>query len=93
MDFDVHHGNGTYDVFERDPDVLVIDIHEETAVYVDYPSSEKDQGKGPGTGATINIPLPSKKSGLHHRYDDSSIPHSSDERAWRPVALAQPRNT
>ena len=59
VDFDVHHGNGTYDVFSDDENVLFIDMHESTAVYVEYPSGTKDVGVGPGYGATINIPLPS----------------------------------
>lgn len=28
VDFDVHHGNGTQDIFYKDPSVLYIDIHE-----------------------------------------------------------------
>ncbi len=28
FDWDVHHGNGTQDVFERDPDVLFISTHQ-----------------------------------------------------------------
>ena len=28
LDWDVHHGNGTNDIFHRDPDVLYVSIHE-----------------------------------------------------------------
>ncbi|KAI7843899.1 hypothetical protein COHA_002443 [Chlorella ohadii] len=55
-DFDVHHGNGTQDAFEDDPDVLFISSHQSGA----YPMTGKvgEVGTGAGEGATINIPLP-----------------------------------
>jgi len=28
LDFDVHHGNGTQDIFYEDPSVLFIDMHQ-----------------------------------------------------------------
>ena len=56
VDFDVHHGNGTQDAFYNDPSVLFVDMHEDGV----WPGSgkAKETGTGPGTGATINIPLP-----------------------------------
>ena len=56
VDFDVHHGNGTQDIFWEDPRVLYISLHQ----FPWYPGTgELDEvGAGPGTGSTINIPLP-----------------------------------
>ncbi|KAK9805350.1 hypothetical protein WJX73_004940 [Symbiochloris irregularis] len=56
LDFDVHCGNGTVDIFAQDPDVLVIDMHETDV----WPHTGRiDQtGEGKGRGATIDIPLP-----------------------------------
>lgn len=56
FDFDVHHGNGTQDVFEKDPDVLFISTHQSG----NYPGTGKAEevGVGDGEGATINVPLP-----------------------------------
>ncbi|KAL4457493.1 hypothetical protein ABPG75_012358 [Micractinium tetrahymenae] len=56
FDWDVHHGNGTQDVFESDPDVLFISTHQANA----YPGTGKaaEVGVGDGEGATINVPLP-----------------------------------
>ncbi len=56
VDFDVHHGNGTQDVFYADPEVLFISSHE----YPLYPGTGamEDIGAGKGKGTTINIPLP-----------------------------------
>jgi len=55
-DFDVHHGNGTQAIFDRNPALLYISTHQSGI----YPGSGAvdDVGNGPGTGATINIPLP-----------------------------------
>jgi acetoin utilization deacetylase AcuC-like enzyme len=56
FDYDVHHGNGTNDIFHDDPDVLFVSTHEDGS----YPGTGKmsDIGEGDGEGATINIPLP-----------------------------------
>ena len=56
IDFDVHHGNGTQEIFEQDPSVLYISTHQAGI----YPGSGSwnDAGSGAGYGSTINIPLP-----------------------------------
>lgn len=56
-DFDVHHGNGTQDVFEHDPEVLYLSTHQNGI----YPGSGAlhDTGDGPGLGSVVNLPLPS----------------------------------
>ena len=61
-DFDVHHGNGTNDVFLDDPSVLFISSHQAGS----YPGTGKvtEAGMGDGEGATINVPLPGKPSVL-----------------------------
>lgn len=55
VDFDVHHGNGTQEVFFDDPNVLYFSIHE----YPFYPGSGDfgEIGAGRGTGTTVNVPL------------------------------------
>jgi acetoin utilization deacetylase AcuC-like enzyme len=55
VDYDVHHGNGTQDVFYDDPDVLYVSTHQ----YPHYPGTGAltDIGEGAGRGATINMPL------------------------------------
>ena len=56
IDFDVHHGNGTQDVFYRDPRVLYVSSH----AYPFYPGTGAlaEIGDGPGRGFTVNLPLP-----------------------------------
>ncbi|MDW7739513.1 MAG: histone deacetylase [Bacillota bacterium] len=56
MDWDVHHGNGTQHIFEKDNEVLFISTHQNPA----YPGtgSMEEVGKDLGEGFTVNIPLP-----------------------------------
>jgi acetoin utilization deacetylase AcuC-like enzyme len=57
VDFDVHHGNGTQAVFETDPSVLFISMHQHPATC--YPGSGNDweTGEGKGRGFTLNLPF------------------------------------
>jgi acetoin utilization deacetylase AcuC-like enzyme len=56
IDWDVHHGNGTQDIFYDDPSVFYYSLH----LHPHYPGTgmERDSGAGPGLGATLNRPLP-----------------------------------
>jgi acetoin utilization deacetylase AcuC-like enzyme len=55
VDFDVHHGNGTQHVFERDPDVLYVSAHQ----FPFYPGTgaADETGLDRGRGFTVNLPL------------------------------------
>lgn len=55
VDFDLHHGNGTQEIFYSDPDVVYLSIHR----FPFYPGtgSARETGDGPGEGATVNIPV------------------------------------
>lgn len=56
IDFDVHHGNGTQDIFYDDPSVLFFSTHQ----YPYYPGTgaATELGTEMAYGATINIPFP-----------------------------------
>lgn len=56
VDFDVHHGNGTQEMFWDDPSVLVFNTHQ----YPYYPGSGAldETGAGLGEGYTVNLPFP-----------------------------------
>jgi len=62
IDWDVHHGNGTQNTFYRDPDVLYVSVHE----FPFYPGTGwiEERGAGPGTGMTVNVPLPGGTSAV-----------------------------
>jgi acetoin utilization deacetylase AcuC-like enzyme len=55
VDWDVHHGNGTQEMFLRDPHVLYVSTHQHPF----YPGTgDVDEvGEGDGTGYTVNVPL------------------------------------
>lgn len=55
VDWDVHHGNGTQDVFYDDPDVLTISLHQDRLYPRDSGGREE---RGDGVKTNINIPLP-----------------------------------
>jgi acetoin utilization deacetylase AcuC-like enzyme len=57
IDYDVHHGNGTSDIFYGSPDVLYISTHQMGI----YPGTgfHNEIGEGEGKGYTVNVPLPS----------------------------------
>jgi acetoin utilization deacetylase AcuC-like enzyme len=56
LDWDVHHGNGTEEIFAADPRVLYISIHQ----WPLYPGTgpAEYEGTGAGEGYTINLPVP-----------------------------------
>jgi acetoin utilization deacetylase AcuC-like enzyme len=65
VDIDLHHGNGTQDIFWKRPDVLYISTHQ----YPFYPGTGwlTETGAGPGTGATVNLPLPAGSGDAAYR--------------------------
>lgn len=56
VDFDVHHGNGTQDVFYRDPQVLFCSSH--ASPYYPGTGLLDEMGADDGFGVTLNIPMP-----------------------------------
>jgi acetoin utilization deacetylase AcuC-like enzyme len=55
VDWDVHHGNGTQEMFWRDPGVMYVSTHQ----FPFYPGTGAvdEIGEGDGTGYTVNLPL------------------------------------
>jgi acetoin utilization deacetylase AcuC-like enzyme len=58
IDYDVHHGNGTQEMFYDDPRVLYFSIHQ--SPFFPGTGLSDELGEGAGEGTTINIPLPSQ---------------------------------
>lgn len=56
VDWDVHHGNGTQDIFWDDPSVLYVSLHQHP--YYPGSGSPTEMGGAHALGATLNIGLP-----------------------------------
>jgi acetoin utilization deacetylase AcuC-like enzyme len=81
LDWDVHHGNGTNDIFHADPGVLFVSIHE----YPLYPGTgpASDVGSRAGEGFTVNLPVPGGSGDAAYR---SLVEHVTCAliAAWEP---------
>ena len=59
LDVDVHHGNGTQQIFWRREDVLYASLHADPSrLYPFYLGYADEVGEGPGRGANLNLPQP-----------------------------------
>jgi acetoin utilization deacetylase AcuC-like enzyme len=74
VDWDVHHGNGTQEIFYADPSVLFFSTHQ----WPFYPGSglASEKGEGAGLGTTINRPLyaGSGRREIFAAFEESLIP-------------------
>jgi acetoin utilization deacetylase AcuC-like enzyme len=84
FDWDVHHGNGTNDIFHADPSVLFCSIHESPLYPGTGPSS--DVGAGEAAGFTVNLPVP---GGSGDDVYGSLVEHVVAPliRGWRPALV------
>ena len=74
VDWDVHHGNGTQDIFYDDSNVLYVSTHESPL----YPGTGllRETGSGAGAGTTLNLPFPAGAAGNTFRraFDEVVVP-------------------
>ena len=57
VDWDVHHGNGTQDIFWTDPTIHFLSIHRFGHGFYPGSGDSDETGSGPGLGSTTNIPV------------------------------------
>lgn len=57
IDFDVHHGNGTQEIFYEDPSVLFVSSHQFGRFFYPGTGSLQEVGMAEGKGTTMNLPL------------------------------------
>ena len=55
LDWDVHHGNGTQDIFYEDPSVLFISLHRYGNGFYPGTGHPSETGAGKGMGTTLNL--------------------------------------
>ena len=59
LDFDVHHGNGTQQIFYHRDDVHYVSVHGDPAgLYPWFAGYADETGQGRGLGCNLNLPLP-----------------------------------
>jgi acetoin utilization deacetylase AcuC-like enzyme len=57
VDWDVHHGNGTQDIFYEDPEVMFFSIHRFGMGFYPGTGDVDETGRGKGEGYTLNVPV------------------------------------
>ncbi|RLF14437.1 MAG: histone deacetylase [Thermoprotei archaeon] len=58
VDWDVHHGNGTQEIFYEDPSVLYFSVHQDGRTIYPGTGHFDEVGAGEGEGFNVNLPLP-----------------------------------
>jgi acetoin utilization protein AcuC len=58
LDYDVHFGNGTSDIYYSDPEVLFISLHQDPRTIYPGTGFVEEIGEGAGEGYNVNVPLP-----------------------------------
>lgn len=88
LDFDVHHGNGTQDIFYGDPTVLNFQTHQSHLYPVFKTKGDISEiGTGDGKGYNVNVPLPPEITGENYLYmlDELFVPLAE---AFKPDVIA-----
>lgn len=84
IDWDVHHGNGTQDIFYNDPNVLYVSTHQDGA----YPGTGRlgETGGPLAPWTNLNLPLPGGATGdvLRACFDEVVVPVAA---RFRPTWL------
>ncbi len=58
VDIDAHHADGVQAIFDEDPRVLKISLHEDGHYLFPGTGFTNEMGQGPGRGFSVNVPLP-----------------------------------
>ena len=76
VDTDVHHGDGTQEIFWHDPDILFISFHQDGRTLYPGTGFVEELGGPLAHGTTINIPLPphTTDAGIHYVLDNLVLP-------------------
>jgi acetoin utilization deacetylase AcuC-like enzyme len=80
VDWDVHHGNGTQDIFYEDPEVMFFSIHRYGRGFYPGTGAADETGRGKGAGYTINAPIAfgtSRKD--YHAAFDKALEKAADK--------------
>jgi len=74
VDFDVHHGNGTQAVFDADPSVFFVSLHQSPQTCYPGTGFDWEIGVGPARGTKLNLPMdPGSSDDDYHRAIESRV--------------------
>jgi len=68
VDYDVHAGNGTSDIYYEDPNVLFISLHQDPRTIYPGTGFIEQIGRGAGEGYNVNVPLPPQTGDQSYLY-------------------------
>ena len=86
VDVDLHHGNGTQEIFYRRTDVFTVSVHANPIRFYPFFWGHADErGEGPGLGYNLNLPLPRGSS--DNAFLDALDRGLESVRAFAPGAL------
>ena len=76
VDYDVHHGNGTQDIFYDDENVLFVSAHLYHPFFYPGTGGATEIGEGAGRGTTVNIPFPQRvgDKGYQQTFEELVLP-------------------
>jgi acetoin utilization protein AcuC len=57
VDIDAHHGDGVFYEFNDDPDVFIVDVHEDGKYLYPGTGFEHETGEGRAKGTKLNLPM------------------------------------
>ena len=58
VDIDAHHGDGVYYAFAEDPELFIVDFHEDGRFLYPGSGDSSETGSGAAKGSKLNIPMP-----------------------------------
>jgi acetoin utilization deacetylase AcuC-like enzyme len=82
LDFDVHHGNGTQEVFYEDGDVFFCSLHEDPRMQYPGTGFADERGRAAGEGKTLNLPFVTGTAGSAYlrAFEAEALPALADHR-------------
>ena len=80
LDYDVHFGNGTSDIYYRDPSVLYVSLHQDPSTIYPGTGFVWQIGEGEGEGYNVNVPLPPRTGDATYLYalDEVFVPMAEE---------------
>jgi acetoin utilization deacetylase AcuC-like enzyme len=80
VDWDVHHGNGTQEIFYEDPSVFYFSTHQ--SPWYPHTGTKEETGRGRGLGTTLNCPMAAGAGGKEFRAAFDQLATAADR--FRP---------